>query len=215
MDALFDGAVHGEAAADDEGHPGDLPVAEDGDDQARERHRHGQPLKARQPLPEHHGAQQDGQNGVHVIGQAGVQHMAAVDGPDIGPPVDAHENTRQGQAPQLPPVPQHGPDGAEAPPHRQDGGDKHQRPHDAASQNVQGVHRGQQLPENRQDAPEDITRQYIQRAPLHTRHDLSALRGGAARKRLTNSVLFYVKFSRISIALAGLFGTCTLQGNRL
>ena len=127
--------------------------------------------------------------GVHIIGQAGVQHVAAVDGPDVGPPVDAHGNARQHQPPQLPPVPQHGPDGAEAPPRRQDGGDEHQGPHDASGQHIQGIHSRQHLPEYRQDTPQDITDQDINRTFFHG--DTTFPRSAAAQPGNDLQILSY------------------------
>ena len=48
----FFSARNSKAAADHQGDPGDLPVADDSDYQSREGHRHRQPLELCQPLPE-------------------------------------------------------------------------------------------------------------------------------------------------------------------
>ncbi|CAN4072578.1 SnoaL-like domain-containing protein, partial [Dysosmobacter welbionis] len=133
--------------------------------QSREGHRHRQPLELCQPLPEQDRPQQDRQDGIHIVGEAGVDHVPVGHRPDVDAPVDADHAARSGQQPPLPPVPERGPHtGQPVPPQQQDASGEHHGPHDAAGQHIQGIHLGQQLPEDGQQAPDDIAGQHIQRA---------------------------------------------------
>ena len=124
-----------------------------GHTQRRQRYR--QPLQLAQPLAQHHHPEQHAQQRVDEIAQAGFHHVAGIHRPDVQAPVQRDQQAGQAQQPEPP---RRGPYLGQPAPATHDAqptDQQHRTPDDAMGNDQERRHLLEQMPVQREQAPDD------------------------------------------------------------
>ncbi len=152
-DLFFYGTVKGEARADDDGKDGHLAVGDNGDGNAEYGQGEGHPLQGPEPFVVNEKAQHDGEDGIHVIGQGGVDDAAGHDGDNVAAPVNGNGDARQEQKEHLPLVFHKGEDGEALSQNKHDDQTKEHGKDDSKGQDGQGIHGAEEGPIQNEEGP--------------------------------------------------------------
>lgn len=164
---LFQRPVQGKAQPDDHRQIRHAAVQHHGVHHPDKGQRHGHPLHGAEPFLEDERSDDDGEQGVHVVGKAGLQNAAGGHREDVDAPVHGDEQAAAEVEPALLFIPQDGGHHLAVLFYKKHGQAEHAGKYDALRQHIGGVHAGQQLPEHRQQPPEDVAAQNLQRRSVH------------------------------------------------
>ena len=135
------------------------PAVVDGqhhDRDERDAHRH--PLQPSQPLAEDQHAHQHRDQRVDEVAQRRLDDAVVVDAPDVAAPVDGDDDGGTGDEQQLAAVAQERLELGHPVPQDEDRHHRHQRPHHAVGEDLDGAARLEQRPVERERAPQDVRR---------------------------------------------------------
>ena len=133
-------------------HPASLP-GQPGHANSRQSHR--QPLQLAQPLPQHQHAQQHTQQRIDEVAQAGFHHMSGVHRPDVQAPVEADHRAGQAEQPEGARHRADLPHPVQPLAYGQQHEQQHRAPHDAVGDDLVRRHLLEQMPVQREQAPDD------------------------------------------------------------
>ena len=110
-DALLQRPIQGEAQGDDNGQVRHIAIEHHGIHDPNESQSRGHPLYGGKSLPENQRADEDGEQGIHVIGQARLQYAPGSNREDINAPVCGNKQAAAQIQSALLFIPQNGPNG--------------------------------------------------------------------------------------------------------